>query len=128
MSPETSGNVSTGSRGTLALCWIVYGIIRVIFAVWMLAFAGTATVMFGALLTRVPNPYSLMDAFHIIYTGWIVISGASGIFGILAGIALLSGMAAARMLALVAAFFSLPFLPVGTTLGTYTLVAFLRRD
>jgi len=49
MSPETSGNVSTGSRGTLALCWIVYGIIRVIFAVWMLAFAGTATVMFGAL-------------------------------------------------------------------------------
>jgi hypothetical protein len=128
MSPDTSANVSTGSRGTLAFCWIVYGIIRVIFAVWMLAFAGTATVMFGALLTRVPNPYSLMGAFHIIYTGWIVISAASGIFGILAGIALLSGMAAARLLALVAAFFSLPFLPVGTTLGTYTLVAFLRRD
>jgi hypothetical protein len=128
MSPDTSENVSTGSRGTLALCWIVYGIIRVIFAVWMLAFAGTATVMFGALLSRVPNPYSLMSAFHIIYTGWIVISAASGIFGILAGIALLSGMAAGRMLALVAAFFSLPFLPVGTTLGTYTLIAFLRRD
>jgi hypothetical protein len=128
MTPDTSGNVSTGSRGTLALCWIVYGIIRVIFAVWMLAFAGTATVMFGALLSRVPNPYSLMDAFHIIYTGWIVISAASGIFGILAGIALLSGMGAGRMLALAAAFFSLPFLPVGTTLGTYTLVAFLRRD
>jgi hypothetical protein len=128
MSPDTSGNVSTGSRGTLALCWIVYGIIRVIFAVWMLAFAGTATVMFGALLTRVPNPFSLMSAFHIIYTGWIIISAASGMFGILAGIALLSGMGAARMLALVAAFFSLPFLPVGTTLGTYTLVTFLRRD
>jgi hypothetical protein len=129
MSPDTSGNVSTGRPGTpLALCWIVYGIIRVISAVWMLAFAGTATVMFGALLTRVPNPYSLMGGFHIIYTGWIVISAASGIFGILAGIALLSGMGAARMLALVAAFFSLPFLPVGTTLGTYTLVAFLRRD
>ena len=40
MSPDTSGNVSTGSRGTLALCWIVYGIIRVIFAVWMLGFRG----------------------------------------------------------------------------------------
>ena len=128
MSPDTSGNVSTGRPGTLALCWIVYGIIRVIFAVWMLAFAGTATVMFGALLSRVPNPYSLMSAFHIIYTGWIVISAASGIFGILAGIALMAGMGAGRILALVAAFFSLPFLPVGTTLGTYTLVVFLRRD
>jgi hypothetical protein len=129
MSPDTSGNVSTGRPGTpLALCWIVFGIIRVIAAVWMLSFAGTATVMFGALLSRVPNPYSLMDAFHIIYTGWMVISAASGIFGILAGVALLTGMAAGRMLALVAAFFSLPFLPVGTTLGTYTLVVFLRRD
>lgn len=129
MSPDTSGNVSTGSRATpLALCWIVFGIIRVIAAVWMSSFAGTATVMFGALLTRVPNPFSLMSAFHLIYTGWIIVSAASGIFGILAGIALLSGMGAGRMLALVAAFCSLPFLPVGTTLGTYTLVVFLRRD
>ena len=117
MSPDTSGDVSTGSRSPLALCWIVYGIIRVIFTMWMLAFAGTATVMFGALLTRVPNPYSLMSAFHIIYTGWIIMSAASGIFGILAGIALLSGMGAARLLALVAAFFSLPFLPVGDHAG-----------
>ena len=128
MSPDTSGNVATGSRSPLALCWIVYGMIRVIFAVWMLAFAGTATVMFGALLTRVPDPFSLMSAFHLIYTGWIIISAASGIFGILGGIALLAGMGAARMLALVAAFFSLPFLPVGTTLGTYTLVVVLRHD
>ena len=51
--------------------------------------------MFGALLTRVPNPYSLMSAFHIIYTGWIILSAGSGIFGILAGLALFAGMGAA---------------------------------
>lgn len=117
-----------GRSSALGMCWIVFGIFRVIVAVWMLSFAGTATVMFGTLLNRVPNPYSLMSAFHIIYSGWMVLSAASGIFGILAGINLLSGSGVSRMLALVAAFLSIAFLPVGTTLGVYTMVIFLRRD
>lgn len=117
-----------GRSSVLGMCWIVFGIFRVIVAVWMLSFAGTATVMFGTLLNRVPNPYSLMSAFHIIYSGWMVLSAASGIFGILAGITLLSGAGVSRMLALVAAFLSVAFLPVGTTLGVYTMVIFLRRD
>jgi hypothetical protein len=126
MSPDASGPVSVGTRGRpLGLCWIVYGIFRLIVAVWMLSFAGTATVMFGALLTRVPNPYSLMSVFHLMYAGWTVLSAASGIFGVLAGIALLAGAGVGRILGLVAAFLSLPFLPVGTTLGIYTLVIFL---
>ena len=129
MSSEASGAVSADRRGKpLAMCWMVYGIVRLIVAVWMLGFTPTATVMFGTLLNRVPNPYSLMSAFHLIYPSWIVLSAASGIFGILAGIALLVGAGSARILALLAAFFSIPFLPVGTTLGTYTLVILLRRD
>lgn len=125
----SDGAVRAESRSSLlGLCWIVFGIFRLIAAVWMLSFAGTATVMFGTLLNRVPNPYSLMSAFHVIYSGWMVLSAASGIFGILAGIALLAGAGASRMLALVAAFLSVTFVPVGTTLGIYTLVVFLRRD
>lgn len=112
----------------LGLYWIVFGIFRLIVALWMFSFAGTATVMFGAILTRVPNPYSLMSAFHLIYTGWIILSAASGILGILAGITLLSGAGISRILALVAAFFSVAFVPVGTTLGIYTLILFLRPD
>jgi hypothetical protein len=119
---------ASGRATPLAVCWIVYGVVRLIAAVWMLSFAGTATVMFGALLTRVPNPYSLMGAFHIIYSGWIILSAGSGIFGILAGLALLARAGASRILAVVAAVLSLPFLPLGTALGTYTLVIFLRRD
>ncbi|HEY2351624.1 MAG TPA: hypothetical protein VGH83_03870 [Candidatus Acidoferrum sp.] len=126
MSPDATGSATVGSGGRpLGLCWIVYGIVRLIAAVWMLSFAGTATVMFGALLTRVPNPYSLMSAFHLIYTGWTVLSAASGVFGVLAGVAMLVGAGASRILALVAAFLSVPFLPVGTTLGIYTLLLFL---
>jgi hypothetical protein len=117
-----------GRGSVLGLCWIVFGIFRLIAAVWMLSFAGTATVMFGTLLNRVPNPYSLMGAFHVIYSGWLVLSAASGIFGILAGITLLTGSGVSRMLALVAAFLSVAFVPVGTTLSVYTMVVFLRRD
>jgi len=128
MAIDGTGVRTEGRSSVLGLCWIVFGIFRLIVAVWMLSFAGTATVMFGTLLNRVPNPYSLMSAFHIIYSGWLVLSAASGIFGILAGITLLTGSGVSRMLALVAAFLSAPFVPVGTTLSVYTMVIFLRRE
>jgi hypothetical protein len=127
MPSDNSGTVGV-RLAPLGLCWIVFGIFRLIVAIWMFSFAGTATVMFGAILTRVPNPYSLMAVFHLIYTGWIILSAASGILGILAGITLLSGAGVSRNLALLAAFFSVGFLPVGTTIGIYTLILFLRTD
>jgi hypothetical protein len=127
MSSDTTERMSV-HQSPLGLCWIVFGIFRLIVALWMFSFAGTATVMFGAILTRVPNPSSLMSAFHLIYTGWIILSAASGILGILAGITLLSGAGISRILALAAAFFSVAFIPVGTTLGIYTLILFLRPD
>jgi hypothetical protein len=42
-------------------------------------FQPTATVMFGALLGRVADPFALMSDFHIIYTGIMVLSVLSGI-------------------------------------------------
>ncbi len=128
MITDREGVRADGRSKALGLCWIVFGIFRVIVAVWMLSFAGTATVMFGTLLNRVPNPYSLMSAFHLIYSGWMILSAASGIFGILAGVMLLTGSGVSRTLALVAAFLSVTFVPVGTTLGIYTMVILLRRD
>jgi hypothetical protein len=129
VSPETSRPaVASRSGRTLGLFWLIYGIVRIIAAVWMLAFTPTATVMFGALLNRVPNPYPLMGAFRLIYAGWIVLSAASGILGALAGISLLTGAGASRMLAVVAALLSVPFIPLGTMLGTYTLALFVPRE
>lgn len=129
MSPDSSSRaVALRSGRTLGLFWLIYGIFRIIAAVWMLSFTPTATVMFGALLNRVPNPYPLMSAFHLIYAGWIVLSAVSGIFGVLAGISLLAGAGASRILALVAALLAVPFVPVGTILGTYTLVLFVSRE
>jgi hypothetical protein len=129
MSPDTS-RVADALRGgrTLGLLWLIYGIFRIIAAIWMLSFTSTATVMFGALLNRVPNPYPLMSVFHLIYAGWTVLSAASGIFGILAGISLFARAGAGRLLTVVAALLAVPFIPVGTMLGTYTLVVFVPRE
>ena len=106
-------------------CWIVYGVIRLIVAVCLVVYSGTATVMFGALLNRVPDPFTLMTDFHVIYTLLIALSAVCGILGIIAGLALLAGNRVGRTLALIAAFLSLSDIPLGTTLGIYTLVALL---
>ena len=112
-------------RRILGYCWIIYGILRVVMAICLVLFRATATLMFGSLLSRVPDPFTLMSVFHLMYIGAIVLSALCGIFGLLAGIALLTPRAAGRTLALAAAFLSLSNLPLGTTLGIYTLVVYL---
>jgi len=126
MASDATVNNDFASYKTLAVCWIVYGIFRIAAAVWLVSFTPIATVMFGALLTRVRDAESMMSAFHFFYAFCIVLSAACGLIGLLAGLTLLSGRRAGRTLALIAAFLSLSELPVGITLGVYTLVALLR--
>jgi uncharacterized membrane protein len=109
---------------TLGSLWIVYAILRLIAVILLVLYAGTATVMFGALLTRVADFVTFMAIFHVLYIAAIIVTALSGIFGVFAGLALLAGKSA-RTLSLVAAFLSLSDLPLGTTLGIYTLVIFL---
>jgi hypothetical protein len=128
MSPQAQEVVSTkNTTGTPLLggCWLIYGILRLVMAALLFLFSTTATLMFGALLSRVPNPFALMSDFHLLYTAVIALSILSGLFGILAGLALLANQVQARMLALVAAFLSVSEIPFGTTLGIYTLIVFL---
>jgi hypothetical protein len=93
--------------------------------VWLISFTTTATLMFGALLTRVPDPYSLMALFHFLYLGVTIWSAVSGVLGILAGVTLLSGQRSARPLSIASALLSLSELPFGIALGVYTLVVML---
>ena len=116
---------SPSNSRTLGICWVIYGLIRLLMAVWLVGFNATATVMFGALLTRVPDPYSLMSTFHLLYLVAIVWSVAAGLLGIVAGLALIGGKAAGRSLGIIAALFSVSEIPMGVTIGTYTLVVLL---
>ena len=123
-SESETGNLS-GHRPILSVCWIVYGILRLALGIWLILVSGTATVMFGALLGRVPNPFALMSDFHVIYAATIVLSFLCGLFGLLAGLALMANQRPARTLALLASFLSLSEIPLGLTLGIYTLIVLL---
>ena len=48
----------------LGIPWIRCGLIRFVVALGVFLYHGTLTVMWGGLLTRVPNPFTLMDLFH----------------------------------------------------------------
>jgi hypothetical protein len=122
------GALTVGGTKTLGLAWIVFGFYRLAVTVWLIAFTTTATLMFGSLLTRVPDPYSLMTAFHIVYSVAIVWSGISAVLGILAGLAMLVSQNASRVLAVAAALLALPELPFGVMIGVYTMTHTASRD
>ena len=122
---ESSAGTLSGHRRTLGVCWLAYGMLRLIMGICFVLFSGTATVMFGALLGRVPDPFALMSDFHIIYAGIIILTLLCGLFGLLTGLALLADQRSARMLALIAAFLSVSDIPFGTTLGIYTFIVLL---
>ena len=110
----------------LGIIWVIYGVIRLVMAVWLVTFGATATLMFGALLNRVADPFTLMGIFHFLYAVAIVLSIVCGVLGIAAGLAVLGGQRWGRTLCLIAGFLSLPNLPLGTSLGIYTLVVCFR--
>lgn len=122
---ESAANNLSGLRRILGGCWLAYGILRLLTGICLVLFGGTATVMFGALLDRVPNPFALMRDFHFVYAGIVVLAFLCGVFGVMAGLALLANQRPARTLALLAAFLSVSEIPFGTTLGIYTLIVFL---
>ena len=110
---------------TLGICWIVYGIIRLVAAAWLASFSGTATLMYGSLLNRVADPFALMNIFHFMYTLVVVLSILCAVLGMVAGIALVTGHKFGETTAIVVAFLSLCDIPLGLTLGTYSLIVLL---
>ena len=122
----SSGDVTArnpmGRLRTLGGCWVAYGVFRLIVAICLFIYSGTATLIFGALLNRVADPFSLMTDFHFLYTAMIALSVVCGILGLAAGVALLAGNRSGRVIALIAAFLSLSNIPLGTTLGISTLI------
>jgi hypothetical protein len=122
------GSVSISGAKTLGLAWIVYGLLRLAVTAWLIMFTTTATLMFGSLLTRVPDPFSLMTEFHILYSVVIVWSGISAVLGIVAGLAMMASQSAPRILIVTAALLALPELPFGVMMGVYTMTHIAPRD
>ena len=78
---STTSSPAQNSRAnstTLGALWIVYAILRLVAVILLVLYAGTATVMFGALLTRVVDYAALMAIFHILYSAAIIVTALSG--------------------------------------------------
>jgi hypothetical protein len=110
------------------ILWILYGLLRLIGALGVFMYSATLTLMWGALLSRVPNPYALMDFFHFFLIFAIILGIVAGIVCIIAGLNLMSGATNARKLGCVAAFFGLTNGPLGIALGAFTLVFLTNPD
>lgn len=106
----------------VGILWVLYGLLRLVMALGIFLWSTALTLMWGALLSRVPNPFALMDYFHLFLGFAIVLGIVAGILSIVAGLALISGGESSRKLGLVAAFFGLINGPLGIALGAYTLV------
>ena len=127
--PNNPSNVSWGSRSsTLGILWALYGISRLIIALVLVVFSATATLMFGALLSRLPNPFALMSDFHLLYVCIIFWNIFSGIVALVAAADLLGRRASARKVAILAAFIALPVPFFGIILGVYTLFVLFPRE
>jgi hypothetical protein len=116
---------NSGTYRTFGVLWLLYAILRFASAAFILVYSTTLTLMWGAIITRVPNPFALMSFFHVFLTFALVLNIVAGIFALLAAIALLGGAGSSRTLALVASFFALIDGPLGIALGAYTLVVFV---
>jgi hypothetical protein len=109
----------------LGILWVLYGLLRLVGALGVFLYSGTLTLMWGALLARVPNPFTLMDLCHGFLLFAIILGIVAGAVSIIAGHGLVSSGTSARSLALVAAFFGLANGPFGIALSAYTLVVWV---
>jgi len=83
--------------------------------------------MWGALLNRVPNPFTWMDLFHFTLYGKVILDFVAAIFSFLAAMTLMQGARSGRRLGLIAAFFGLVSGPLGVALGAFTVAILIPQ-
>jgi len=114
-------------QSTLGVLWLIYGVICLIKAASIALNWTVLTLMWGALLNRVPDPFTLMDVFHVFMLAVIVLAIITGVISLLAGMSLMQLGWSGRALVVTAAFLGLISGPLGIALGVYTLILFIPR-
>jgi hypothetical protein len=102
---------------TLAILWIVYGVLAVLgaFAVFTIEHAVLGSVF------RYSDAFPAAPLVHTVLTVVATWKGLKGVVAIIAGWGLLERNSWARPMAIVASFLSLLSIPFGTALGIYCL-------
>ena len=111
-----------GSRfGTLGILWLIYGIVMIIAAAFILVYNATLSAMWGAIVSHVAHPFTWMGAFHLFLGATVVMALISAFFSLAAGFALMRGAASSRTFGLIAAAFGMLGTPPGVALGVFTV-------
>ena len=111
----------------LGILWLVYGALGIAKGVWLLLYRPVLRLMWGALIDRVPDPFTWMAAFDTLLLLAIAVMLIAAVFSVLAGWSLVARKPSGRPLVLIAAFLALLTGPLGVALGVYTLVVMLGR-
>ena len=104
----------------LGICWILYRVVRLFEAIWLVS----CQIRPRSCSVRCCRECKTLcnDERLPIYLGVIgALSVVCGVLGIFAGWTVLAGQGFGRTLALLAGFLSLSDIPLGMTLGIYTL-------
>ena len=109
-------------RNGLSALWMVYGVICIAKAAWIVVYSATLTLMWGAIINHVANPFFWMSAFHIWLTGAFIVLAFTALFSFLAAVALRGARAKGRAWTLVASVLAILTGPLGIALGAYTMV------
>jgi hypothetical protein len=117
---------SDSRKRTLGILWLIYGIICVAKAAFIIVEAPVLTLMWGAIITRVPNPFAWMAFFHFMMFAGIALLIVTAVFSFLAAGALMQAQNRAP-LAVIAGILAILTGPLGIALGVYTLVLCVSR-
>jgi hypothetical protein len=113
---------------TLGILWGIYGLLMIAAAAWIMVYNRTLTVMWGAIVNRVADPFAWMDVFHLFLGATVVMALISAAFSLLAAFALMSGARSSRKLGLIAAAFGMLGTPPGVALGVFSVAILFPLD
>jgi hypothetical protein len=112
---------------SLGMLWVIYGVICTVKAVFIFVNLNNFTLMWGALLNRVPDPFTWMSMFHVWIIGAIVLLIGTALVSFGAAGSLLVGSRPSRAITLIAGFFAIISGPLGITIGVYTWIIFVPQ-
>jgi hypothetical protein len=126
--PASSAPVLRGQVQMLAILWFIYSALRVMFWASGLPFRrGIFRMSMYTWPSGLDSAYSTMNGMGGMFLFSRILSLATGVVGLWAGIALIRRHAEGRAVAIVAACLAVISFPLGTALAIYTLMVLLRK-
>lgn len=113
---------------TIGVLWGLYGLLMIAAVACMMVYRGSLTLMWGAIISRVPNPFEWMNVFHLFLGATEVMALISAALSLLAAVALMANASSSRKLGLAAAAFGMLGTPPGVALGVFTVAILFPLD